>query len=407
VIDAAARGDLEARIDTSAYTSFMKDLGDAVNRLLDVVVAPIRETVSVSRALADGDLTQEMKGDYQGDFAELKESVNSFVGTLNELLRQAKTISDEVSAAGGEVRSTSRELAETSESQSEAITESTAALTQAASQSRANAENAQVANQLVQEATESATVGQNRMGEMATSMSEIEDSSQQISKIIKVIDEIAFQTNLLALNAAVEAARAGKYGKGFAVVAQEVRTLAQRSAQAAKETAEIIESSRNTVRKGVEISAGTSEALSSIVSHVMKVRDLVAEIASASDEQSEGIVAVQTAMNQLAEGAQTAASHSTQLAAASEQMSRQTEALQNSVGRFKLAGPPAAENLALDQLSPDMVQQLLSMLQGANSNQPVPPPAKSAPRRAAGDGLSSSGSAANVMPFDDDDFGPF
>jgi len=418
VIAAAAEGNLDQRIDTGAYEGFMARLGEGVNRLMDVVVAPVRETVQVSEALAKGDLSRTIEGDYHGEFQALKDSFNGFVGRLNELLHHARSISSEVASAGGQVRGTSHELAQTSERQSAAVQESSAALTQTASQVKANADNAHVANQLVQEASNAANVGQERMTEMATSMEDIARSSQEIAKIIKVIDEIAFQTNLLALNAAVEAARAGKYGKGFAVVAQEVRTLAQRSAKAAKETAEIIEGSRTTVQQGVSISEATSGALGDIVNNVLKVRDLVAEIAAASKEQADGVGQVQVAMSQLSEGAQTGAAHSTELASAAEEMGRQTDALLKSINQFKLKEQAVSSDVLAQQLSPEMVQQLMSMLQ-AGGGAPAfaaATAAASPPPVANGNGVHSTNGAnghgpspAEMMPLDADErgFGSF
>ncbi len=415
VIAAAAEGNLDQRIDTSAYEGFMQRLGDGVNRLMDVVVAPVRETVQVSEALAQGDLSRMIEGEYHGEFQALKDSFNGFVGRLNELLHQAKSISSEVASAGGQVRGTSHELAQTSERQSAAVQQSTAALTETASQVKANADNAHVANQLVQEASSAANVGQERMTEMATAMEGIARSSQEIAKIIKVIDEIAFQTNLLALNAAVEAARAGKYGKGFAVVAQEVRTLAQRSAKAAKETAEIIEGSRTTVQQGVAISEATSGALGDIVNNVLKVRDLVAEIAAASKEQADGVGQVQVAMSQLSEGAQTGAAHSTELASAAEEMGRQTDALIKSINQFKLKEQAMSSDALAQQLSPEMVQQLMAMLQSGGSvsaltaavGAPAPPAANGNGAHHSSQGHGAS--PADLMPLDADErgFGSF
>ncbi|HET9932907.1 MAG TPA: methyl-accepting chemotaxis protein, partial [Polyangiaceae bacterium] len=194
--------------------------------------------------------------------------------------------------------------------------------------------------------------------EMSAAMNDINGSAQQIAKIIKVIDEIAFQTNLLALNAAVEAARAGRHGKGFAVVAQEVRSLAERSAKAAKETAELIESAVGKVSHGVRIAGATSTALEGILKNVSKVVDLVGEIAAASDEQSKTIELVSQSMAQVTENAQSSSQQSTQVAAAAVEMSRQMDVLRQRVETYKLAAPAAKPGVA----SADVLEQLSALL---------------------------------------------
>jgi methyl-accepting chemotaxis protein len=182
------------------------------------------------------------------------------------------------------------------------------------------------------------------MKEMIRSMDEISNSSQDIAKIIKVIDEIAFQTNLLALNAAVEAARAGKYGKGFAVVAQEVRDLAGRSAQAAKETADLIEQSTHQVSEGVKVADATATALEGIVENVVKVRDLVAEISTASEEQTKGIAQVNDAVAQISDGAQSGSQQSLEMASAADELASLTDQLSSEVARFQLSGAAPAHS---------------------------------------------------------------
>ena len=255
---------------------------------------------------------------------------------MNATLSQIYLAGEQVNSAAAQVSSASQALSQGATESASSLEEITSSMTEMGSQTKLNAGNATQANQLANQAKEVAQNGNAQMKEMVGAMSDISDSAQSISKIIKVIDEIAFQTNLLALNAAVEAARAGRHGKGFAVVAEEVRNLAARSAKAAGETAELIEGSVRKTEKGTQIADKTAEALGEIVTSVGKVTDLVGEIAAASNEQAQGISQVNEGLGQIDQVTQQNTASAEECAAAAEELSSQAAQLRQMLARFKL-----------------------------------------------------------------------
>jgi len=247
--------------------------------------------------------------------------------------------SNQVAGAAAQVSTASQSLAEGSGEQAASLEETSSSLEEMASMTRHNSENAQKANDLAKEARDSAGKGAIDMQAMSIAMQAIKDSSDDIAKIIKTIDEIAFQTNILALNAAVEAARAGEAGMGFAVVADEVRNLAQRSAQAARETAAKIDGAIGKTAQGVDISAKVEQALNDIVVKVRQVDELVAQVASASREQTQGIAQINTAVGQMDKVTQSNAASAEESAAAAEELNAQAETMKRSVNELlKLVG---------------------------------------------------------------------
>ena len=254
--------------------------------------------------------------------------------TFKRIIEGITNGSEEVASASGQVSAASQSLAEGATEQAAGLEETSSSLEEMASMTKQNADNAQQANTLASDARKAADTGNESMGKMNTAIQDIQKSSDETAKIIKVIDEIAFQTNLLALNAAVEAARAGEAGKGFAVVAEEVRNLAMRSAEAAKDTSAMIEESVKNANNGVEIATEVSKVLEEIVEGVAKTTDLVGEIAAASQEQSQGIDQVNTAVNQMDKVTQQNAANAEESASASEELSAQAEQMSQIVNEL-------------------------------------------------------------------------
>jgi PAS domain S-box-containing protein len=336
LIEAARNGQLNERAEIGDATGDYKALREGINDMLNSIVQPLDEAAKVLESAAKKDLTKRVINEYKGQFAEFKENVNDTVTAIEEALSQVSEAVEQVTAAGQQISAASQTLAEGSTEQAAGLEETSSSLEEMASMTKQNADNAQQANSLASEARKAADTGTEAMQRMNTAINDIQKSSDETAKIIKVIDEIAFQTNLLALNAAVEAARAGEAGKGFAVVAEEVRNLAMRSAEAAKNTANMIEESVKNSKNGVDIATEVGKVLGEIVQSIGKTTDLVSEIAAASQEQAQGIDQVNSAMAQMDKVTQQNAANAEESASASEELSGQAESLQNMVQEFTL-----------------------------------------------------------------------
>lgn len=328
---------------------------------------PLSELVVAAEKIADGDLNITIDVESRDEIGMLASSFRKMSDNINQVLTGINSSAEQVAAAARQVSDSSQALSQGSTEQASSVEELSASMEEISTQTKQNAVNASQANDLANTAQENAGRGESQMAEMLKAMEEINESSANISKIIKVIDEIAFQTNILALNAAVEAARAGQHGKGFAVVAEEVRNLAARSANAAKETTTMIEGSIKKVDAGTKIASETAEALKHIVGKVSQAAALVADIAGASNEQAAAIGQVNQGIMQVSQVTQTNSATAEESASASEELSSQAEVLRSMVNKFKLK-KGGQQGASLETLRPDIIKMLEGMA-GKNMTQ--------------------------------------
>jgi len=337
LVQAANEGDFSRRVDLEGKDGFLKNLAQGVNSLTDTCQVGLNDVVRVLAALARGDLTEKISGEYKGTWGLMKDDANLTVDKLTEIVAQIREATESINVAAKQIASGNTDLSSRTEEQASSLEETASSMEELTSTVKQNAENARQANQLAAGASEVAVKGGNVVGQVVMTMSSINESSKKIVDIISVIDGIAFQTNILALNAAVEAARAGEQGRGFAVVAAEVRMLAQRSAAAAKEIKALIADSVERVGTGTKLVDEAGSTMQEIVNSVKRVTDIMAEITAASQEQSAGIEQVNTAITQMDEVTQQNAALVEEAAAAAESMEEQAGNLMQAVAVFRMA----------------------------------------------------------------------
>ena len=342
VVAAAAAGDFSHRINKDYEDESLNQFAGNINTLLSSVDTGVNETRRVIASLAEGDLTQTMRGQFQGAFAELQKNVNNTFVTLQTTMREVRETTEAINGNTNELRNASDDLSKRTEQQAAALEETSAALDEITAVVQNSTERAQEATVMVSEAKDNAGRSGVVVRNAVDAMGRIEQASREISQIINVIDEIAFQTNLLALNAGVEAARAGEAGKGFAVVAQEVRELAQRSATAAKDIKALITKSGDEVQVGVKLVQATGEALSEIETRVIAINDHIHSIATAAKEQSTGLKEVNTAVNQMDQVTQQNAAMVEETSAATHKLSAEADGLLRLISRFKVSNDAQA-----------------------------------------------------------------
>jgi methyl-accepting chemotaxis protein len=364
IVNAAVAGDFSQRVDLDGKTGLVLNVGTAINSLCENVAMALDDLVRMLNALSAGDLTQRITANYEGSFALLKDNANMTAERIADIVTDIKSSSSEVTNASLEITTSTTDLSQRTEEQAASLEETSASMEEIASTVKKNAENAQAANQSAISTREVAGRGNEVVAQAVSAMAQIEESSRNISEIIVVIDEIARQTNLLALNAAVEAARAGDAGRGFAVVASEVRSLAQRSSQAAKDIKDLIVNSGGQVKEGVELVNRAGSALTEITDSIKQVADLVSDIAAASAEQSTGIDQVNKALTQMDEVTQQNSALVEENAATAKTLEGQARAMDERIAFFRIAEgaglapaapQPAHEDTALAPAEPTPV----------------------------------------------------
>jgi methyl-accepting chemotaxis protein len=342
IVSAATAGDLTRRIDADALQGVMQRLGGGVNELLGTVERALNDLGSMLGSLAQGDLTHRIGGSHRGLFQQLAGDANTLAEKLADIVGRLSQTAGNVRDASAEISVGSHDLAQRTEQQAASLQRTAASMEQITATVRHNADNARQASQLAVTARDTAETGGGVVGRAVTAMGQIEDSARKIVDIVGLIDEIAFQTNLLALNASVEAARAGEAGKGFAVVAQEVRGLAQRSADASKEIKALISASNSQVRDGAKLVNEAGASLTEIVDAVKRVAGIIEEISIASQEQASGLDEINDAVTQMDEMTQRNGALVEETTASAQSLADQAKDLAASITFFRLDQDAAA-----------------------------------------------------------------
>ncbi len=336
LVQAAVAGDFSERLPIEGKQGFMLTLAQAMNKLCENTAGALDDMVRMLEAMAEGDLTRRIDADYQGMFGRLKNDANTMAERIGSTISEIKSSAREVTNASSEISTSTTDLSQRTEEQAASLEQTSASMEEMSATVKKNAENAQQANASAATTRNVADRGGQVVAKAVEAMARIEDSSRKISDIIGVIDEIARQTNLLALNAAVEAARAGEAGRGFAVVASEVRSLAQRSSQAAKDIKDLITNSNGQVKEGVDLVNEAGKSLGEIVESIKTVAGIVSDIAAASAEQATGIEEVNKALNQMDEVTQQNSALVEENAATAKTLEQQAAAMDARVAFFRL-----------------------------------------------------------------------
>ncbi len=341
IIQQLSEGNFSARMSGEAKGD-LKRLSDTINQAMGDLDAAVTEVVDTANSMGEGDLTRTINGNYRGSLGELKDAINTTQQSISDIVSQVRAAAENVKVGSTEVSQGSHDLSTRTSEQAASLEQTAASMEEMSGTVNMNADNAGQASQLAAESVQRAEEGAGVVSNAVRAMEGISESSSKISEIITMIDGIAFQTNLLALNAAVEAARAGEHGRGFAVVAGEVRTLAQRSADAAKDIKELIEDSTGRIEEGSELVNHSGQALSEIQLSIKKLNDLSAEIASAAKEQTQGIAQVNNVVAQLDSVTQENAALVEESAASSSRLLEQASDLSQMVALFKVNGTVAS-----------------------------------------------------------------
>lgn len=395
--EASSEGRLRERCNSDALQGGYETVLQNINEMMDALIKPPGRALRALTKVVEGDLTTRYHGDYKGDHDTFKNALNTTLKTLDDSFGQVGLAAERVSAATAQISAGSKTLSQGASEQAASIEEVTSSLQEVAAMTKQNSENAKEAHSLSKVAITSAEAGVESMKRLSEAINRIKTSSDSTAKIIKTIDEIAFQTNLLALNAAVEAARAGDAGKGFAVVAEEVRNLAMRCAEAAKNTANLIEESVNNSESGVILNGEVLKNLTEINEQAYKVGVVMENIAKASEQQTQAVEQVNTVINQMSNITQQVAANAEESASGSEQLFGLAEELKGMVFAFTLT-QRKSDNAASAFHFKSSTQN--NSVRQDSPQKDMKKPAQS-PSPVMSRDMSSPALAAEVIPFDD------